>query len=484
MKKLFPYQIVGAEWLSKKKVALLADEMGLGKSAQAITAADKIRAHRILVIAPAIALINWQREFQMFSRTERVFEIIRGEKNQNWDERVSIITSFEACSHVKYPGSFDLIIIDEAHFLKSAKTKRTAAILGRHGLVRKGIRIWALTGTPMPNHAGELWPLLFTFGATQLPYDNFIDRFCHVRNTTFGLQITGTKTANMDELKKLLSKVSLRRKKEDVMKDLPKLFYADVLVERGEVSLDETDSFISYAHRPELLKEKLEMEQALIKHILETDGTSIQGMRALEALANSVSTLRRYTALQKLNPIAEIIRDELESKAYDKVVIFAIHKDVIEGLRRKLEDFGVVTLYGGTPHDKRQKNIDAFQNNKRTRVMIANIQAAGTAVTLTASNQVVFAEQSWVPGDNAQAVMRCHRIGQTRPVTVRIFGLSESVDEQISKALKRKTKELTKVLDLPSMTNADDLELTKCKQDYKTTSVQNTDEISLEELLK
>jgi SNF2 family DNA or RNA helicase len=128
-------------------------------------------------------------------------------------------------------------------------------------------------------------------------------------------------------------------------------------------------------------------------------------------------------------------------------VIFAIHRDVIENMRVGLRQFGAVCLYGGTDPEKRQKNIDRFQNNPKCRVFIGNIHAAGTAITLTAAHHVTFIEQDWVPGNNAQAVMRCHRIGQENPVSVRFIVLDGTLDAKIGYILKRKTADLTHIFD-------------------------------------
>ena len=110
-----------------------------------------------------------------------------------------------------------------------------------------------------------------------------------------------------------------------------------------------------------------------------------------------------------------------------------------------IRDSGAVTLYGGTNADTRQKNIDKFQNNPKCRVFIGNIQAAGTGITLTAAHEVAFIEADWVPANNAQAAMRCHRIGQTKPVRVRFFSCAGSVDEDVMNTLRRKAYELSRL---------------------------------------
>lgn len=463
--KLFPYQTEGAIFLSEKRCAILADEMGLGKTVQAIRAADLVKAKNILVVCPAIARINWQREFEKFSLTHPSLTV----------------TSFESAHKINPSMLFDLLIIDEAHYLKSHTAKRTAAIYGKEGLVRRAARVWALTGTPAPNAlATEVWTHLFTFGVTKLSYTDFLKHFCNYFEGSYGVQITGNKPERLAEFQSLMSKIILRRKKEDVMKELPPIRYAHILVERGEVDIEIMDSFAQYIGRQNELKERLEIEKQMVDHILKSE-TPAESLRALEALANSVSTLRRYTGLQKMDPVANIILDELENNAYQKIVIFAVHRDVIEGLRQRLEKYGALTLYGGHTDETKQRNIDAFQKNPKKRVMIANIRAAGTSVTLTAASQIAFIEQDWVPGNNAQATMRVHRIGQNESVLVRVFGLAESVDERVSNSLKRKMNELTKIFELPQSTEIEIPKLTNYTHDYNnpssgiTSSNQNED---------
>jgi SNF2 family DNA or RNA helicase len=140
------------------------------------------------------------------------------------------------------------------------------------------------------------------------------------------------------------------------------------------------------------------------------------------------------------------VAQELEDGQYQKIVIFGIHRDVIEGLRSSLKAFDAVTLYGGTDPKTRQKNIDRFQNNPKCRVFIGNIKACGTAITLTAADQVLFVEEEWTPADNAQAAMRVHRIGQSKPVSVRITRLPDSLDQKIGGVLARKTREIAELL--------------------------------------
>lgn len=455
----FPFQVEGANWLYVQKRALLADEMGLGKTATTILGLDKARLLKVLVLCPAVARANWEREFSRFQAIDRKFEVIESGK-QEVSFKGSVICSYDLVEKVlSASAQFDALILDESHFLKSLETKRTVLVLGKNGLAHKIPVVWALSGTPAPNHAGELWPLLFTFGVTKLKYEDFLNRFCtfYRQRLKFKelLRITGTNTERIPELREILKPIILRRKKEEVMKQLPPIVFDDIVVSPGPVNLGEGASFVQYVFptdRRKELFERLEKQRDLLTNIWETIGElnakNPDRLKALEGVAQSLSTLRMFTGIQKIRSSVDLVAHELESKAYEKIVLFAVHRDVIEGLRVGLIKFNPVTVYGGTPIDKKQKNVDRFQNDAKCKVFIGNIQAAGTAITLTSAHHVLFVEQSWVPGDNSQAAMRCHRIGQTKPVFVRFVGLANSIDARIASVLKEKTRQLTEIFDL------------------------------------
>lgn len=455
--KLFEYQSQGAEWLFGLRKALLADEMGLGKSAQAITAASRLKPSRVVVLCPAVARDNWDREFRRFSDRAWRSNIIYSRTEPRRLDADLIISSYDLADGVagclRDSERIGVLILDEAQFLKSTESKRTQVTLGRGGLVRRADRVWALSGTPAPNHAAELWPLLFTFGQTKLSYPEFVERFCNTYRFKPPrgeprIQITGTKTERIDELRAILAPIMLRRRKVDVLKDLPSISFSDIVVPANPV--DYEIQYVQWTHpydRRAELEAIIDKERKLVTAICDASETWKQTFSGISGVMGSVAGLRRYTGLQKVDGIAELVASELENGDYEKIVIFGIHQGVIEGLRQKLRPFKPVTLYGQTPAAKRQINVDKFQKNPRCKVFIGNIQAAGTAITLTAAHNVLFAEQSWVPGENAQAAMRCHRIGQERPVTVRFAGLANSIDEKVASTLRRKTKELMHLFD-------------------------------------
>lgn len=455
---LFPYQLEGVDWLASKRYGLLAFEMGLGKTVTAIRGLDRILAKRVLVVCPSVARINWLREFEMWSEREHKITVMTTLSEKPPADGV-VICSFDyatanAALLYKSPLSsqpWDVLIVDEAHFLKSHEAKRAKAIMGVGGVIRASKRCWLLSGTPAPNNPGELWIMLYTFGVTKLSYDGFINTYCVVRPTSFGLKIVKAKPEKIPELRQLLQTIMLRRMKKDVMKELPPISYGHVSVEPGFVDVEILPSFTQYflpVDRRDELKNEIARQAELLRAVYDNMNPEVNDKLAtMGAIQDSVSTLRRYVGLQKCQAAIDLIAGELTANAYKKIVIFAIHRDVIETMRLGLRKFGAVVLYGQTDPAKRQRNIDKFQNNPKCRVFIGNIHAAGTAITLTASSNVTFVEQDWVPGNNAQAIMRCHRIGQTEHVKVRFIVLDGTLDAKIGFILKRKTQDLTQIFD-------------------------------------
>lgn len=450
---LLPYQETGAQWLANRKLGLLADEMRLGKTPQAIVAADLIAASPILVLCPAIARMNWSREFAKFSSRSFSAAVLLSAKHIGIARDAALVVcSYDLLQNSKVFSSlrsrqWKLVILDEAHYLKSTDAKRTHRVLGKDGLARSSERIWALTGTPAPNHAAELYVLLRTFGCPVSDYDAFVAEFCTGFNTPYGYKITGTK--NADKLRELLRPIMLRRTKKEVRPDLPTARYSDVVVEPGELDIGQLEmAFTSYIGDPRGMK-GLDADVAMEKKLLEAQfkaaTTEDEKLQVLNSAVKQTAMLRRYTGMLKAQAVAKLVRYELEN-GLDKIVLFAIHKAVIEELRERLASVGAVTLYGGTPPAKRERHIESFNNNPKCRVFIGNIAACGVGISLAkGASDVLFAESDWVPTNNAQAAARVDDPEQRNPITVRFAALSGSIDEQVTATLRRKTEDLAKI---------------------------------------
>jgi SWI/SNF-related matrix-associated actin-dependent regulator 1 of chromatin subfamily A len=150
-----------------------------------------------------------------------------------------------------------------------------------------------------------------------------------------------------------------------------------------------------------------------------------------------ISELRKMLGLSKVKASVQVIKDMLEDT--DKLVVFTWHKDVATELCQALQDYGPQKIVGDTPNQRRHEIVNMFQTDKTTRVLVANIQAAGVGLTLTKASKVVFVEPSWVPSDNDQAISRVHRIGQERPVQAFFLVVKDSLDHLILNAHQNKS---------------------------------------------
>jgi SNF2 family DNA or RNA helicase len=423
--------------------------MGLGKTLQAIEACRLVQAKTVVVICPAILRINWRREFE-----SRYAALPPGSKIPrleifSYDSLQNSSTHSRIASIAPY-----VLLLDEAHYLKNHSAKRTKAVLGKSGLIHKAMHAWALSGTPMPNHPGELWPWLYTVGATTLSISRWMERYCLIRSTPFGQQISGmTRTPSaIQELKALVQANILRRTFAETMPDMPPLIHKTMHIEPLDINPFDwmkfeqlyTRGFVENQFKKQ--RDALETSIAVYRDMGSTDHDAQQGL--LQLTKDTYSLFRRFVGLIKSQVVVDMVQDELAHKIYKQCVIVAWHYDVIKYLLYQFGDKKIKAraIHGSTTPKNRQTWIDEFQKGDgKIQVMILNPAAAGVGITLTASHHVLMVEPDWSPAVNAQAIMRCHRIGQTEPVLVRYFVLNDSVDERIMATVRRKTEDQLKI---------------------------------------
>lgn len=443
------YQIEGSIFLAQRKRALLADEWGLGKTRQAVVAWEIARCSQILILCPSVAGFVWLRESMKHSWRGVPFSLVQS-SSESWPSTSGVICSYNLAvkNSVRtwlLSKHWDLLIADESHYLNGLGSQRSALVW--KALLPRVDRFWCLSATPAKNHAGELWRLLRACGQYHKDYWAFVDEFLVVENTVFGQKILGTKPHRVQAVRELLEPIMLRRFKKDVMSDLPTLSFDVVPVAPSMVDFRMwfADIVIQETGETEL-KQKIAQEILAVENLLSITKGTQDAATALGALQTRTMTSRRFLGLQKVPKVVELIEQELRDDAYPKIVLFAWHRDVIEFLRMGLREFSPLTLYGGQLITKRDRTIRTFQNDPKVRVLIAQIAAAGIAVDFTAASEVGFVEWSYVPSDNAQAVMRVHRFPQKLPVRARLFSVYGSVDDSVAQIVRRKTKDLTAIL--------------------------------------
>jgi len=455
---LFPHQRAGALRLAEGKPTYLGYDMGIGKTRTFIEAAKLRSASRVLVVCPATAVLVWAREIQKWDplatyivvkaasdlRVPADYHIVSHGRMSQKDATIP-----DAIANV---APFELTAIDEAHAFNASDTNRVKAL--RRTAPNMGL-IVPLSGTPMRNHAGELYTLLDICWPQGLQGSrkarmsrfDFEDLFCRIAHRTFGgtrmiRVVEGSK--NLDQLKTLVGPFMSRVRKAEVFKDLPAINWDYV-----PVPLD-------YTMMPSADAAKFE---GIVKMILGGEGANATLDVLTEALQvlgrnTGLMALRRVLGLAKLRGATEYIVDMLDTLDADrKVLVFAHHADVIRGLVNHLGAYSPAVLTGGSSAQERLAAIDQFLTDPRCRVFVGNIQAAGTAITLVGQHcrcsDVVFVESSWTPMDNAQAACRVHRIGQKDGVVARLLSASGTVDDLIQSLLARKAREFTQLFDNP-----------------------------------
>jgi len=385
--------------------------MRVGKTLTALEAARQVGAENVLVVCPAVARFNWARNIEGHLGVKPQIALRRGDCAR----RNVVVTSYDLAATMA-TEFWDLVILDETHYLRRCEAGRTKTILGRGGLVHRTARAWLLSGTPAVNHYGELWQMLRVFGLYPHGYETFVREFCEGYYGAYGFQITGSK--NHEKLREIMADFMLRRKFAEIAPELPPIELSDYTIElpREAGNLDSPELRAALASR--------------------------EPMAAIEALAPALASLRRLIGLAKVPQVIEMVRDEADGNT-DKIVLFTYHRDVLDGLKRGLAGLNPVSIAGGDSPTNKDAAERRFREDPDCRLFVGQIIAAGTNIDLSAASQALMVESSWVPGENAQALMRLQNMNQTRKVAARFIGMADSVDQQVQRVIRRKTRDLS-----------------------------------------
>ncbi len=401
--------------LVENKKFILADDMGLGKTTSTIIAALETGAKKVLIICPASLKINWQREIENYS--DRPTSIIEGKK---WEDGDFIIINYDIIKNfhdekkksdsVLLKTKFDLVIIDEAHYIQNKQAQRTKLI---NDFVSNVDRLWLLTGTPITSRPINYFNLL---NLIECPVAKnwmaYVKRYCNGFQFQAGRRkiwnVSGA--SNLEELRDRTAPLVLRRLKENVL-DLP-------------------DKIIT----PVYLRLKSKEYEALMGEYYdwydkngESDSLTLQFTK--------LTKVRQVIAEEKVASTIEICENIVEQGK--KVIVFT---NFTKSLEMILEHFGkkAVRLDGQMSQKERQMSVDRFQNEEDVMVFVGNIKAAGVGITLTAGEAVVMNDLSFLPSDHSQAEDRSYRYGQKNNVLVYYPIFDNTVEGIIYDILKKK----------------------------------------------
>ena len=488
------FQLAGIQYAVQREGTLIADEMGLGKTIEAIGVANATGARSVLVLCPASLALNWQREL-------RDWLIVGGPlvsvaSTRDFPGSHVVVCAYSRVvkhQHAIRRRTWDLVILDESHYCKNPRAQRTVAILGKSGRkatdrvepIKAGRRL-ALTGTPILNRPVELFPVLrWLDESTWGNWMGYVRRFCSGYKGEHGWNTEGA--SNLDVLQdRLRASVMVRRKKADVLKELPPKTRQVVLVEakadaRAAIK-SENQAWDRHQSRAEELR--LEVELAKASTPDEYRAAVARMREAVRLSIQEISKERHRVAVAKAPMVADWVRDALDG-GRAKVCVFAHHKDVVTYLVDALGKYGPLALTGDTPVGDRQGIVDAFQTDKRHRVFVGSITAAGVGLTLTAADHAVFAELDWTPANISQAEDRIHRIGQQDAVLIQHIVFDGSLDAKMADLVVKKQKIADESLDadmaaepvLPSASEAVVATRKAIERDARKLTAQDIDDV-------
>jgi SWI/SNF-related matrix-associated actin-dependent regulator 1 of chromatin subfamily A len=411
--------------LVENKKFILADDMGLGKTTSTIIAALEANSKKVLIICPATLKINWKREIENYS--DKSIYIAEG-KNFNTDADYVII-NYDIIKNFHDPkkkddseilkANFDLVIVDEAHYIKNGQAQRTKLI---NDLVKTVDRLWLLTGTPMTSRPMDYFNLLSLVDSpVSKNWMAYAIRYCQGYQFNVGgrkiWNITGA--SNLDELRERTAATILRRLKENVL-DLP-------------------DKIIT----PVYLRLKSKNYEEVMGEYYDWYDKNPDESKSLTVQFSKLTKVRQIIADEKISQTIEIAENIIEQDK--KVIIFCNFTD---SLNKIIEHFGksAVKLDGSMSKPERQRSVDEFQDNPKVKVFVGNIKAAGVGVTLTSAEAVIMNDLSFLPSDHAQAEDRAYRYGQKNNVLVYYPIFENTIEGVIYDILNNKKQVIATVM--------------------------------------
>lgn len=439
--KLRPFQDIGVRTIAANNYNFLClDEMGLGKSPQSIVAAELFMQQRnnpktsIVVVCPAALKGNWAR--QIYKWTGKTCFILWGQR-PTADQIASLMSKEYNYYIINYDllitevddtflwidainiAAPDMIIVDEIHFIKNVDSKRSRALLRLEAPHKIG-----LTGTPLVNRPNELWaPLKFVSPDIASSYEGFTKFY-----------MAGRMPKNLQHLRSLLKKVSIRRTKKEVMPDLPPI---NRIVREYDLS-NKGNQIYNLAL------------QSLWKALDEWDDDG--DSESITNILTQLLRLKQICAKDKVDYIADLAIELYENNTtdYRKVIIFTQFSDsppIVTDIARRL-DKDCLHFDGTLPPHERLKLVDKFQSDPNIKYLICSITSAKEGLDITAAGSVIFADFTWTPKDHTQAEARAYgRMNDPHSVDAYYVVTSDSIEEEIIKLIIKKMNLANVVLD-------------------------------------
>jgi len=425
---LYPFQKTGIHFLMGNESALLADEMGTGKTVQTVVAIrlliQKARIRHALIVCPVAVLRQWDEHMRDWA-PELLVTVVRGNqriRTTDWAMPAHVyITGYDTLRQDIDKGvllrenlsKFDIVVLDEAQYIKNATSGRAKAIKQLTTRQR-----WALTGTPVENKIDDLVSLFeFLRPGYLTPFDLYPAR-----------------------IRERISPYFLRRRKEDVLKDLPPKVSQEYWL---ELDTDQRKAYEMTLHRVQT--ELGELGERVRKFDI---------FRVLTQLKQICNFAPGKSHSPKLELLLEQIEAIVESER--KVIVFSQYiSEGIEKLENALKPYGLAKVVGG--QSDRDYQVKRFQEAQDIPILAASVRAGGVGLNLQVASYVVHFDHWWNPAVMWQAEARAHRQGQKQQVNVYSYWMLDTIEERIYQTLKSKGLLFADIVDGLSETELDDV---------------------------
>jgi SWI/SNF-related matrix-associated actin-dependent regulator of chromatin subfamily A-like protein 1 len=400
---LFPYQVTGAAFLANKYRCLLGDEMGTGKTVQTLASLPKDVG--TLVVCPASLKFNWRDETNKW-RPDLTPIVLNGRKSFRLPEASEVvIVNYDILPQdLNDIQKKDFVLVcDEVHLCKNYKAKRSRAVKILSNIAKKTV---GLTGTPLMNRPFDLYGVLSSLHLENEVFGSWIGflRAFNGYKNEWGGYTFGAVSPLVPEL---LRRVMLRRRREEVLPDLPKKSYTTITVDGVSKSL----------------QKRLDEVYDEVELLLE-----MKELPPFEMFAE----IRAALAESRIEAMLEIVENHEEEEI--PLVVFSAHRAPIDTLAQRE---GWATITGSTKPEDRQGIVRKFQSGELKGVGLT-IAAGGVGLTLTRAWKALFVDLDWTPALNSQAEDRICRIGQTKPCEIVRMVSDHVLDRHIHELIAEK----------------------------------------------
>ena len=435
--KLRPYQVSGFNWLNYLNSVgwggILADDMGLGKTVQALSMLSHYQKEdgnlKALVVCPTTLIYNWENEIKKFTPSLNWcihHGSLRTRKPEDFEKYNIVITTYGTLRsdiQLMMKILFDYVILDESQAIKNPSSKVTKAAC----LLTAKNRL-CMSGTPLQNNTFDVYAQMNFLNPGLLGSVEFFRNEFSTPIDKFGEQ------EQKDHLRKLLYPFILRRTKEQVAKDLPEKTETILFCEMEEEQKKVYDAYRN------VYRDK-------IMGVIEGEGidksqlTILQGLMKLRQICDSPAILNEEEKYPNHSiKLDELTREITENIGEHKALVFSQFLGMLALIKEKLRENNIAFDYfdGSTPPQERERSIQNFQTNDKSRVFLISLKAGGVGLNLTAADYVYIVDPWWNPAVEQQAIDRTHRIGQTKNIFAYRMICKDTIEDKILQLQERK----------------------------------------------